>query len=73
MYELAASENGGQAPVDPRLCACGSGLRSLRCCGQDVSLKAPPAAARHVAPLADQAIAAHAEGRIEEATALCLD
>jgi len=59
--------------VDPRLCACGSGLRSLRCCGQDVSLKAPPAAARHVAPLAERAVAAHAEGRIDEATALCLD
>jgi len=59
--------------VDPRLCACGSGLRSLRCCGQDVSLKAPPAAARHVAPLAERAVAAHAEGKIDEATALCLD
>jgi tetratricopeptide (TPR) repeat protein len=60
--------------VDPRLCACGSGLRSLRCCGQDVSLKAAqPAAARHVAPLAEQAAAALADGRLEEATALCLD
>ena len=61
------------AQVDPRLCACGSGLRSIRCCGQDVSLKAMPAAARHVAPLADQAVAALNEGRIEEAAALCLD
>ncbi len=73
MDEPAASENSGHAPVDPRLCACGSGLRALRCCGQDVSLKAPPAAARHVAPLAERAVAAHAEGRIDEATALCLD
>ena len=32
-----------------------------------------PAAARHVAPLADQAVAALNEGRIEEAAALCLD
>ena len=45
------------AQVDPRLCACGSGLRSIRCCGQDISLKATPMAARHVAPLADQAAA----------------
>jgi Tfp pilus assembly protein PilF len=61
------------APTDPRLCACGSGLRSIRCCGQDVSLKAMPAAARHVAPLADQAVTAFNEGRIDEAAALCLD
>ncbi|MGI8840970.1 MAG: tetratricopeptide repeat protein, partial [Caulobacteraceae bacterium] len=73
MDEPAASENGGQAPVDPRLCACGSGLRVLRCCGQDISLKAPPAAARHVAPLAERAVAAHGEGKVDEATALCLD
>ena len=59
---------------DPRLCACGSGLRSQRCCGQDVSLKAAqPAASRHVAPMAEQAAAAFADGRREEATALCLD
>src|SRR5579871_790418 len=61
------------AAVDPRLCACGSGLRSIRCCGQDVTLKAMPSAARHVAPLAEQAIAAFNEGRIADATALCLD
>ena len=63
-----------EQPGDPRLCACGSGLRALRCCGQDISLKAAqPAAARHVAPLAGQAAAAFADGRLEEATALCLD
>ena len=61
------------AAIDPRLCACGSGLRSIRCCGQDVSLKAMPAAARHVAPLAEQAIAAFNEGKVGDATALCLD
>jgi tetratricopeptide (TPR) repeat protein len=58
---------------DARLCPCGSGLRSLRCCGQDISLKAPPPAARYVAPLAEQAAAAFADGRLDEATALCLD
>src|SRR5438128_394919 len=60
-------------PTDPSLCPCGSGLRSVRCCGQDLSLKVMTAAARHVAPLAEQALAAHADGRTEEATALCLD
>ena len=61
------------AAIDPRLCACGSGLRSIRCCGQDVGLKAMPTAARHVAPLAEQAIAAFNEGRVGDATALALD
>jgi Tfp pilus assembly protein PilF len=73
MDEPGATDSGGQGPVDPRLCACGSGLRALRCCGQDISLNAPPAAARHVTPLAERAAAAHAEGRIDEAAALCLD
>ena len=45
----------------------------MRCCGQDISLKAPPAAARHVAPLAEQAVAAFDAGRRDEAAALALD
>ncbi|MEO7026232.1 MAG: tetratricopeptide repeat protein, partial [Caulobacteraceae bacterium] len=61
------------AAVDPSLCRCGSGLRAMRCCGQDVSLKAMPAAARHVAPLAEQAVAAFDAGRRDEAAALVLD
>ena len=58
------------SPVD---CPCGSGLRSLRCCGQDISLKAVQPAARHVAALAEQAVLADAEGRRDDAIMLCLD
>ena len=58
---------------DPSLCPCGSGLRAVRCCGQDLSLKAVTAASRHVAPLAEQAGAAFDAGRVDEATTLCLD
>ena len=60
-------------PNDPSLCPCGSGLRAVRCCGQDLSLKVVTAAARHVAPLAEQAVVAFDAGRLEEAKALCLD
>jgi Tfp pilus assembly protein PilF len=67
-----ASEEGAVRAAGPQ-CPCGSGLRPARCCSQGQSLIQPPAAARHVAPLAEQAIKAHAEGRIEEATRLCLD
>ena len=77
MDEPGAGESGEARAevkaVDPSLCVCGSGLRAMRCCGQDINLKAPPAAARHVAPLAERALAAHGEGKIDEATALCLD
>ncbi len=45
----------------------------MRCCGQDISLKAPPAAARHVQPLAEQAVAAFDAGRKDEAAQLALD
>jgi tetratricopeptide (TPR) repeat protein len=60
-------------PNDPTLCPCNSGLRVVRCCGQDIALKAVTAAARHIAPLAEQAVAAFEAGRRQEATALCLD
>jgi Tfp pilus assembly protein PilF len=62
-----------RGPIDPGLCPCGSGLRALRCCRQDLSSKAVTAAAHHVAPLAEQAIAAFNRGEVETATALCLD
>jgi tetratricopeptide (TPR) repeat protein len=58
---------------DPSLCACGSGLRAVRCCGQDLSLKALSGAARHLAPLAERAQAAFAQGDSAEATSLCLE
>jgi Tfp pilus assembly protein PilF len=70
----AKSETPAPPPApDPRLCPCGSGLRPRRCCAQELAAIQPSAAARHVAPLAEQASKAFAEGRVEEATALCLD
>src|SRR5579862_3546304 len=70
MLETPLTDSG---PNDPSLCPCGSGLRAVRCCGQDLSLKAVTAASRHVAPLAEQANAAFDAGRGDEATGLCLD
>lgn len=59
--------------MTPRLCPCGSGLRPLRCCAQDLSLLAVPEAASHIAPLAERAAQAHAEGDLGTATGLCID
>jgi len=42
---------------NPRLCPCGSGLRPLRCCSQDLATINTAGATRHVAPLAEQAAA----------------
>jgi len=69
----ALAEDGAIRVAGPPQCACGSGLRPARCCAQGPSLIQPPAAARHVAPLAEQAVKAHADGNVEEATRLALD
>ncbi|HZL00658.1 MAG TPA: sulfotransferase [Caulobacteraceae bacterium] len=69
-----ASGNGAAAgAANPRLCACGSGLRPLRCCSQDIATIGTAGASRHIAPLAERAAKAHAEGDVAEATILCLD
>ncbi|MGH6828472.1 MAG: sulfotransferase [Rhizomicrobium sp.] len=55
------------------LCACGSGLRSLRCCGLNLATVATGEASRHLLPLVDRAIASHAKGELAEAAKICLD
>lgn len=59
------------API--QLCACGSGLRSLRCCGLNLATVAGAEASRHLLPLVDRAIAIHAKGELAEAAKICLD
>ncbi|HQS11219.1 MAG TPA: sulfotransferase [Xanthobacteraceae bacterium] len=59
--------------LHPNLCACGSGLRPVRCCQLDLRTLGPAAASRHLLPVVDQAIASHARGAIAEAERLCLE
>jgi tetratricopeptide (TPR) repeat protein len=54
-------------------CACGSGLRSLRCCELDLRTLGSETASRHLLPLVDQAIAHHAKNQFDEAEKLCLE
>jgi tetratricopeptide (TPR) repeat protein len=56
-----------------QLCTCGSGLRSVRCCGATLEVLAAPAAARHLEPLIERARDAFARGALEEAERLALD
>ncbi|MBW4023532.1 MAG: tetratricopeptide repeat protein [Proteobacteria bacterium] len=53
-------------------CACGSGLRSLRCCAWRMQDRPAPEAVRHLLPLVDQAGALAARGDLEAAARLCL-
>jgi Flp pilus assembly protein TadD len=59
------------ALIDPRLCACGSGLRQTRCCELDASSLAARDAARHLIPLIEQAQLALREQRTAAAESLC--
>jgi tetratricopeptide (TPR) repeat protein len=59
--------------VDQRLCACGSGLRLVRCCQMDFSLVPPGAASAPLLPIAQRAAEQHAQGAVEEAEKLCLE
>jgi tetratricopeptide (TPR) repeat protein len=56
-----------------RLCACGSGLRAIRCCGLQADATPPLDATRHLMPLVERAMAAHRQGAAETAERLCLD
>jgi tetratricopeptide (TPR) repeat protein len=58
---------------DPTLCACGSGLRAVRCCRLDRAALAVPAASAHLRPLVERAFQAHESGDVAEATRLCLE
>ncbi|WP_298215368.1 sulfotransferase [Acidocella sp.] len=53
--------------VDLSPCACGSGLRRLRCCGLDAAGLSPPGASAVLAPLLAEAEAALAAGETETA------
>jgi len=55
------------------LCRCGSGLRTVRCCGLDISALPPADSVRHLVPLVERAIQAQRQGATETATRLCLD
>jgi hypothetical protein len=58
--------------VDQRLCACGSGLRLVRCCQMDFSMVPPGAASGPLLPMVQRAAERHAQGAVEEAERGCL-
>ena len=55
--------------VDLTLCACGSGLRRLRCCGLDLNALSPNEATAPLSPLMAQADSASKSGDTETAAA----
>ena len=57
----------------PSLCACGSGLRAVRCCALQTFALSPPESTRHLVPLVERAFQAHRQGAIETAEQLCLE
>jgi tetratricopeptide (TPR) repeat protein len=59
--------------VDQRLCACGSGLRAVRCCAADFSLVPPPEAIRPILPVVERALELHRQGAVAEAERVCLE
>jgi Flp pilus assembly protein TadD len=56
---------------DRSLCACGSGLRTPRCCGLDVAALPPPGAAVPLLPLVERAAELERQGSPAEAERLC--
>ncbi len=56
-----------------QMCPCGSGLRTVRCCGMTPGAMPPPESSRHLVPLVERAVIAHRQGAIETAERLCLD
>src|SRR5208283_1271689 len=59
--------------TDPRLCACGSGLRAVRCCQLDPAMLPPGEAARPLVPVVERAIELHRQDNLGEAEKLCLE
>jgi len=55
------------------LCACGSGLREVRCCGLRLSELPGAESIRHLVPLIERAATAHRQGRDDDAERLCLE
>ena len=56
---------------DQSLCACGSGLRTVRCCGLDVAALPPVGAGGPLLPVIERAVEAHRRGAAGEADRLC--
>jgi Flp pilus assembly protein TadD len=56
-----------------QLCPCGSGLRTVRCCGLNPAALPPHDSTRHLVPLVERAIQAHKQGALDTAERLCLD
>ena len=56
----------------PQTCACGSGLSPARCCATPPADMPTPAASWHLAPLEQQAMAAHAQGDLATAERLAI-
>ena len=56
---------------DHSLCACGSGLRGVRCCALDLSMLPPPEAARPLIPVVERAEELHRQNNRAEAGKLC--
>src|SRR4051794_34118056 len=59
--------------VDRRLCACGSGLRAMRCCAMDFALAPPPEASGPLLPIIERLVELHRDGAAAEAERLCLE
>src|SRR5271165_4545443 len=58
---------------DPRLCACGSGLRAVRWCQLDPAMLPPAEAARPLVPVIERAVELHRQDNPAEAEKLCLE
>src|SRR5208283_3864736 len=55
------------------LCACGSGLRAVRCCAMDAAALPTAETVRHLVRLVERAVQAHRTGATETPERLCLD
>jgi len=60
-------------PNDTRLCACGSGLNSTRCCKLNLATLGSQEASRQLAPVEERAIQAQAANQLDEAERLAID
>src|SRR6516164_4644603 len=59
--------------TDPRLCACGSGLRAMRCCQLDPAMLPLAEAVRPLLPVVERAVELHRQDNPAEAEKLCLE
>src|SRR5580704_15042671 len=56
-----------------QLCACGSGLRAIRCCQLDIARLPSREAVRPLLPVVERAVQLHNQGVTAEAERLCLE